>query len=811
MDSFNLRTASTYINNLLLARGLLRDGKPIEFARPSKGEGGKEVTMAQIINLVHDLILKRDRDQEHRESIAATLRALRTESSRQTVTLEKLHTRNDDLARQLSLAQSQERSARAALRTAESSARSLREEMLRLKTTVQQVRTGCANDIRKRDVQIQRLKTHLTSQQRGNKTGLVGASITITPGATGMSGITSTARDDDPDVDDPEYNLRQETTEFLTQLSQGLSDENDNLIGLVRSTLVTLKELQGMPEGRRPEGDEGLSTIGEEDEEVRQGMLHALPTSYETLASDMDTVLENLKTLLTNPNFVPIEEVELREDEIVRLRAGWEKMEARWRDALTLMDGWRRRMANGGDTINLEELRMGLGLGVGLETVNKEEVSIITEEDEGASSALEELDEADDLEDPPSLAANIPETTSTSDMFKLKLQPDQPALREGNGNVKSPRKVAFAPSIPNTPSLVDENANASEVDLVGATKPAGITSSSKPSRSEGAPRTSRPTCQDTRIPRQVRCDNIADQIMHMASKVTISSPPSILDATTALYIDDDLQVKKRLSSPHAHPDERSPKLTVQDKLRVAQAEAEAAAVAEGLISVTSEAEAKSAGEGPAQKQRRRNSPMKTRIGGRPKKRKSTLTPEELQHLICGTASPKCISFSNGRVARTAVPLSSGEAIYPSQRPYPRSLVGSCGSPHINKPIPLPSKPINLLAIATEVSTQHVVGVVGQSQATGQFFSRRVPLWSILCPDDCLVSDAIGCWSRARLGEGVKLMQNGTNADRVHGCTHKVPSSVDAQCVLVSLPRCSVIEAEMQALTATSQDDGADGV
>lgn len=60
MDSYNLKTASTYINNLLLARGLLRDGKPIEFVHPSRGEGGKEVTMAQIINLVHDLILKRD-------------------------------------------------------------------------------------------------------------------------------------------------------------------------------------------------------------------------------------------------------------------------------------------------------------------------------------------------------------------------------------------------------------------------------------------------------------------------------------------------------------------------------------------------------------------------------------------------------------------------------------------------------------------------------------------------------------------------------------------------------------------------------
>jgi hypothetical protein len=58
MESVNLKTASAYLNNLLLARGLLRDGKPISFARPHKGEN--EATAAQIINLVHDMVLRRD-------------------------------------------------------------------------------------------------------------------------------------------------------------------------------------------------------------------------------------------------------------------------------------------------------------------------------------------------------------------------------------------------------------------------------------------------------------------------------------------------------------------------------------------------------------------------------------------------------------------------------------------------------------------------------------------------------------------------------------------------------------------------------
>lgn len=53
-DSDNLRTASLYINNQLLSRGLLRDGQSINFVDPAAGDIGC------IISVVNDLILKRD-------------------------------------------------------------------------------------------------------------------------------------------------------------------------------------------------------------------------------------------------------------------------------------------------------------------------------------------------------------------------------------------------------------------------------------------------------------------------------------------------------------------------------------------------------------------------------------------------------------------------------------------------------------------------------------------------------------------------------------------------------------------------------
>lgn len=59
-ESDNLRTASLYINNQLLSRGLLRDGQNINFADPEAGAGGLQGTMGKVMSVVNDLILRRD-------------------------------------------------------------------------------------------------------------------------------------------------------------------------------------------------------------------------------------------------------------------------------------------------------------------------------------------------------------------------------------------------------------------------------------------------------------------------------------------------------------------------------------------------------------------------------------------------------------------------------------------------------------------------------------------------------------------------------------------------------------------------------
>ena len=479
MDSQSRRTASAYINNLLLSRGLLRNGAPIEFATPENAEGGLNATMGQVMNLIHDLILRRDvcqffmkshsrcyihthhppqRESDTLASLSQNLQTLRSSSTQQTQTITRLENRNADLDRQLALTGAQERSARATLRSAETRNRALREEMVRLKGTVTQIRTQCATDLRRRDGEIQRLKRHLEGRRgRDGNGGQVGV-VVVTPGLSkGPHGKRN--GETEMDLESPAYSLKQETTEFLTRLSQGLSDENDALIGLMRGTLATLRSLQGL--SGSGQGSEMNGSL--EDMDAANTVMGG-PPSYEALATSTDEVLEHLRGLLTNPSFVPLEEVEIREDEIQRLREGWEKMAARWKEAVALMDGWKKRMVDTGDTINLDDLRMGLNLGSGIPTVQEaQEKSLLKQDEEDAdlnrSGILEDLRE--DPEEPSidELGANLPSELGHDIHAKGRV-----LLGDIDSNARpgiSPRKVSFQ-TIPeeNTISLAnDEDAS----------------------------------------------------------------------------------------------------------------------------------------------------------------------------------------------------------------------------------------------------------------------------------------------------------------------------------------------------------------
>ena len=260
------------------------------------------------------------------------------------------------MQRQVALAQGQEETLKASARAAEGAARGMREEMQRLRSTLQQVRTNCTIDLRQRDMEIKRLKSHLDAKQRGSRPPAV---ATSRPGAElsaeakfNDSALSATSDSHKKEacvpLDSPDYHLNQESPDFLAQLCQSLSDDNESLVALIRSSLVRLRALRGAqvtePDARHHQEDRKDTGATTESPDM--------PASYGALCSELKEALDQIQTILTNPSFVPLEEVEIREEEIARLRQGWGKMEVRWKEAMAIMDSWRRRIADDGTLVD---------------------------------------------------------------------------------------------------------------------------------------------------------------------------------------------------------------------------------------------------------------------------------------------------------------------------------------------------------------------------------------------------------------------------------------------------------------------------
>lgn len=579
MDSEALHTASTYLNNLLLARGLLRNSTPLDFAKPARD------TRAHIINLVHDLLLKRDRDDDSRERAADALRHLRAESERKDAEIERLRTRLAEKEKDLATAQAETRAARADLKRVQTAAKTTGAQLAKSKTLAEQLRTQCLNDVRKRDAQIERLKTHIQAQQRGNKSLVVAPSMAI---SGGRSIIDASVHE----LQDPAYSLKQETNEFLTQLSQGLSDENDGLLTLVHATLKTLRGLLGVEAASVED-----AVNGDGEDQTDAPAVQAL--AHERLSTELSGLLETLSGLLTNPNFVSVEEVDIRDEEISRLRDGWEKMEARWKDVLLMMDGWRRRLErSGGDSINLDDLKIGLGFGAGFQAIR--EATSPTRLPPRLSTIMSEPGSDEHLPLPSPIRSAIrpsalksrtaspvkTEKISPPDFFDLRPS----ALRPVSENIpSSPRRVAFSAS--NDPPI-------STLRLSGAENIPTSGSTDDKSRSTSSSR--------KRI-----------------SPDTEDKPRKRLSAES----------KDVSSSSFLEPEQP---LSLAEKLRAAEIEAASASerkkkISEGEVEDSFDRLEVELNDG---LEMLRSSPgRKTRIKGRPRRRKSTLSPEELESLL----------------------------------------------------------------------------------------------------------------------------------------------------------------------------------
>lgn len=179
----------------------------------------------------------------------------------------------------------------------------------------------------------------LDNRARGARAQL--AQCTVIGGPANLSSSLGNSIGSSAGAAEDPTSLAQDTTDFLTKLSQDLADENDNLIALVRTTLSTLKAIQGLPDDDHfLPPDLPVETEFEDD----ANPVVAPPANFDELTAELDSTLYSLKGILNQPNYVPLEDLAERDAEIERLTTKNVTLEEEWRKAIALVDGWNKTL-----------------------------------------------------------------------------------------------------------------------------------------------------------------------------------------------------------------------------------------------------------------------------------------------------------------------------------------------------------------------------------------------------------------------------------------------------------------------------------
>src|ERR1700733_2270357 len=143
------------------------------------------------------------------------------------------------------------------MRKAQAQVRELKEQMLKMKSTLDQVRAKCISDVRKRDIELEKLKAHLTGLQRGRRemSGMKVNTLNLQPAMIGARELRG-----GQDVNSADWSLEKETNDFLAALVNETSTENVSLRNIVGDAMAELKHLTGLDQ-------EPQQTVHEDEED----------------------------------------------------------------------------------------------------------------------------------------------------------------------------------------------------------------------------------------------------------------------------------------------------------------------------------------------------------------------------------------------------------------------------------------------------------------------------------------------------------------------------------------------------------------
>ncbi|KAK9476012.1 Afadin and alpha-actinin-binding-domain-containing protein [Lipomyces japonicus] len=314
----DLTSASRRLNAALTSKGLLDEGNPINFA---DGQDARK-----IINLIYNLVQKHNRNSEVRENLVNSLHEQKEAEARLKKLTAQAEARCETLERQLSMANVQKDSFKVNLKTLEVQNRSLQEEINRQKTMLQQIRAQDATERRKRDQQILRMKEKAGFDVRRSKpASMASGKLLISSWSSELAASISTFSENSGSV----AAFKEQFSNVIPEAIEDLHKENSNLMALIRETALTLNIFTG----EKSANDTNFASV-----------LQYMPTSFSELSIEINNSLVLLKEMLNDPRYVSIEEIQARDQMIVRLKKELDVMTSNWKDAIQTMDEWNTYM-----------------------------------------------------------------------------------------------------------------------------------------------------------------------------------------------------------------------------------------------------------------------------------------------------------------------------------------------------------------------------------------------------------------------------------------------------------------------------------
>ncbi|KAK9474744.1 Afadin and alpha-actinin-binding-domain-containing protein [Dipodascopsis tothii] len=301
-----------FLNKTLVSKGLLREDQALDF------HSGADVV--PIINLVYELVKIRDQDAEQREKLTDRLVEYQNGQKDTKLQLKQLKQRIDGQAGKIRDLEAAANVAKTSLKTAEVEHQKLQAASTKQKQAMATLQQQDANERRKRDQQILRLKEKAGFDvRRAKPLPMLSGSMPF----NGVDGSGGTAAE-----------FFEDAGGTLPDVVVDLTAENDKLTALLRETLLALNIMNGSTRLKAMQLEEALKLI---------------PSSYDDFSIEINNALGSLRERMESLRLGAFtEDVSKKDEQITELEKQLEATRQNWQTAMASLEDWNKYLEQRG-------------------------------------------------------------------------------------------------------------------------------------------------------------------------------------------------------------------------------------------------------------------------------------------------------------------------------------------------------------------------------------------------------------------------------------------------------------------------------